>query len=117
MSNTPAEELGRLRNRPLCIICGRPAEAQAIAEELGIEDNRISGHEVEKINNGHTFFTGSFNIKGKTLDYYVTSSIRQGIQSFTIHSSILFHILRPRFVIHAGVCAAYYEDDAEGQPV
>lgn len=117
MTRTPAEELRRLQSRPLCIICGRPAEAEAIAKEFGIEKNRFSGHEVDKVNNGHTFFTGSLDIKGVTLEYYVTSSIRQGIQSFTIHSSILFHILRPRFAIHAGVCAAYYEENAEGESV
>ncbi len=108
-SPTPAEVLRQLQSRPLCIICGRPKEAEGIAKELGVENNRVLGREVDKINDGHSFFTGSFDIKGQKLDYYITSSLRQGIQSFTIHASILFHFLKPRFAIHVGVCAAFYE--------
>lgn len=106
----PTPKLRLLRNRPLCIICGRPAEAEGIAKALGIEKNRITGHEVLKVNNGYTFYIGSFTLEsGEELQYYVTSSLRQGIQSFTVYASILFGILRPRFVIHAGVCAGYYD--------
>lgn len=104
----------RLLRRPLCIICGRPKEAEEIAKALGIEENRVLGREVEGINDGHTFFLGSFDLgdkRAEKLDYYITSSLRQGIQSFTIHASILFHILRPRYAIHAGVCASYTEPD------
>ncbi|KAH8693402.1 nucleoside phosphorylase domain-containing protein [Phaeosphaeriaceae sp. PMI808] len=101
-------KLRLLRNRPLCIICGRPGEADEIAETLGIKNNRITGDEVMKVNNGYTFYTGSFTLKsGEELEYYVTSSLRQGIQSFTVCASVLFSILRPRFAIHAGVCAGY----------
>jgi hypothetical protein len=106
----------RLLRRPLCIICGRPAEAEAIAKALGIDGDRILGREVEEIHDGHTFYLGSFHLgeKGEEkLDYYITSSLRQGIQSFTIHASILFHILRPRYAIHAGVCAAYDDPDPQ----
>ena len=99
-----------LRSRPLCIMCARAAEAEEIAKALGIEENRITGHEVQKVNDGYTFYLGSFNLpSGEELKYYVTSSLRQGIQSFTVNASILFSILRPRFVIHAGVCAGYYD--------
>ncbi len=114
-SPTPAEVLRQLQSRPLCIICGRPKEAEGIAKELGVENNRVLGREVDKINDGHSFFTGSFDIRGQKLDYYITSSLRQGIQSFTIHASILFHILKPRFAIHVGVCAAFYEVSNAGQ--
>jgi hypothetical protein len=105
--------LRRLRNRPVCIICGRPAEAEAIAKALGILENRLQGLEIEKVNDGHTFYLGSFKLQEGELEYYVTSSLRQGIQSFTVNASVLFSILLPRFVVHAGVCAGY--DDPEGK--
>ncbi|KAH7390179.1 phosphorylase superfamily protein [Cadophora sp. MPI-SDFR-AT-0126] len=108
-SPTPAEVLRQLQSRPLCIICGRPSEAEAIATELGALNNPVSGRTVDKINDGHRFFLGSFNVQGQKLEYYITSSLRQGIQSFAIHASILFHILKPRFAVHVGVCAAFYE--------
>ena len=106
----------RLLRRPLCIICGRPKEAEEIAKALGVEENRVLGREVEGINDGHTFYLGSFNLgdeRAEKLDYYITSSLRQGIQSFAIHTSILFHILRPRYAIHAGVCASYADPDLQ----
>lgn len=97
-----------LRDRPLCIICGRPGEAEEIAKAFGIKKNRITGDEVMKVNNAYTFYTGSFKLQsGEDLPYYVTSSLRQGIQSFTVCASVLFSILRPRYVIHAGICAGY----------
>jgi hypothetical protein len=106
----------RLLRRPLCIICGRPKEAEEIAKALGVDENRVLGREVEGINDGHTFYLGSFDLGDKReekLDYYITSSLRQGIQSFAIHTSILFHILRPRYAIHAGVCASYADPDQQ----
>jgi hypothetical protein len=106
----------RLLRRPLCIICGRPKEAEEIAKALGVEENRVLGREVEGINDGHAFYLGSFDLGDKReekLDYYITSSLRQGIQSFAIHTSILFHILRPRYAIHAGVCASYADPDPQ----
>lgn len=100
--------LRRLCNRPVCIICGRPAEAETIAKALGIYENRIHGHDIQKVKDGYTFYLGAFKLpSGGELEYYVTSSLRQGIQSFTINAAILFSILRPRFVIHTGVCAGY----------
>ena len=105
--------LRRLRSRHVCIICGRPAEAEEIAKALGIFKNRLQGHEIEKVNDGHTFYLGSFKLQEGELDYYVTSSLRQGIQSFTVNAGVLFSILLPRFVVHAGVCAGY--DDPQGK--
>lgn len=105
--------LRNLRNRPLCIICGRPGEAEEIAKALGIFTKKIQGDEVDKVDDGHTFYLGSFKIREGNLDYYVTSSLRQGIQSFTVNAAVLFSILLPRFVIHAGVCAGY--DDPTGK--
>src|SRR5450432_4217753 len=55
----------RLLRRPLCIICGRPAEAKAIAKALGIDKDRVSGRDVEGINDGHTFYLGSFDLGEK----------------------------------------------------
>jgi len=103
--------LRQLRNRPVCIICGRPAEAEEIAKALGIFENRLPGDEVEKVNDGHTFYLGSFKLQKGELEYYITSSLRQGIQSFTVNASVLFSILNPRFVVHAGVCAGYHDPD------
>lgn len=95
-------------------MCGRPGEAEEIAKTLGIENNRITGDEVMKVNNAYTFYIGSFKLEsGEELQYYVTSSLRQGIQSFTVCASVLFSILRPRYVIHAGICAGY--DDPSGK--
>lgn len=105
--------LRRLRNRPVCIICGRPTEAEEIAKALGIFENRLPGDEVEKVNDGHTFYLGSFKLQEGELEYYVTSSLRQGIQSFTVNASVLFSILLPRFVVHAGVCAGFKDPDGK----
>ncbi|OCK80316.1 purine and uridine phosphorylase [Lepidopterella palustris CBS 459.81] len=103
--------LRQLRNRPVCIICGRPSEAEAIAQALGVFENRLAGDEVDEVNDGHTFYLGSFKLQDGELEYYITSSLRQGIQSFTVNASVLFSILRPRFVVHAGVCAGYDDPD------
>lgn len=105
--------LRQLQNRSVCIICGRPAEAEEIAKALGIFENRLLGHEVEKVNDGHTFYLGSFKLQEGELEYYVTSSLRQGIQSFTVNASVLFSILLPRFVVHAGVCAGFNDPDGK----
>lgn len=102
------ENLRRLRDCPVCIVCGRPGEAEAVAKALGILNQKLQGHEVAEVDNAHTFYHGEFDLpSGEKLGYVVTSSTRQGIQSFTVHTALLFHILRPRFVIHAGVCAGY----------
>jgi nucleoside phosphorylase len=118
------ENLRRLRNCPVCIICGRPGEAKQIAMALGIVENVLKGHEVAEVDNSQTFYYGSFELaeKSKTqdnekqtdkekLDYVLTSGTRQGIQSFTVTAALLFHILRPKFVIHAGVCAGYRDEE------
>ncbi|OAA47102.1 Phosphorylase superfamily protein [Metarhizium rileyi] len=86
--------LRRLRNRPACIICGRPAEAQRIALALGIGDerHRLSGHDVSMVRDGHTFHLGQFELSsGIILKYYITGSLRQGIQSFAVSAAMLFN--------------------------
>jgi hypothetical protein len=107
------ENLRRLRNCPVCIVCGRPGEAKDIAEALGIAGNILQGHEVAEFDDSRTFYYGSFELANDHLDYLVTSSHRQGIQSFNVSVALLLHILRPRFVVHAGVCAGYR--DPEGK--
>lgn len=104
---TPAEWLRCFRKRPLCIICARPSEAQMIANELGCEKNKVSNGQIAGVDKNHVFYYGSFDLANASLDFYITSSLRQGIQSFTIHTSILFHTLKPRYAIHAGVCAGF----------
>jgi len=111
-----SSNLRKLRSRPVCIICGRPAEALEIAKVFGISrnQNRLHGHQVQKIKDGHTFFLGEFTLAGgEKLKYYITSSLRQGVQSFTVAAALLFNTLNPRFVVHAGVCAGY--DDPQGK--
>jgi hypothetical protein len=110
MANIP--NLRLLKSYPLCIICARPAEAQTIANEMGAIQ-RIQGIDVEEVHNGHTFYLGEMPISGqdKPLSYYITSSLRQGMMNFATHAGILFSILRPRFAIHAGVCAGYDGSD------
>lgn len=102
--------LRRLRSSPVCIICGRPAEAQRIAQALGIDDDahRLGGHQVSMVRDAHTFYLGEFKLaSGDNLKYYITSSLRQGIQSFAVSAAILINTLSPRFVLHAGVCAGF----------
>jgi hypothetical protein len=111
-TSPPESQLSRLRSRPLCIICGRPEEAEAIADELKVRNNRVVGSEVEGIHDDHIFYVGSFSLGEKKLDYYITSSLEHGMQSFAIHASILFHVLRPRYAIHVGVCTVH--DDPNG---
>lgn len=112
MSNNPFEyRLRLLRRRPLCIICAKPSEADVIAERLQVKENKLLGREIAEINNDQVFYQGSFNLKHLKLDYYITSCQRQGIQSFAIQASFLFQILRPRYTLHAGVCAGYEPAD------
>lgn len=102
--------LRRLRSRPVCIICGRAAEALQIAKSLGIdgEKHRLSGHDVSMVRDGHTFYLGEFTLaSGDVLKYYITSSLRQGIQSFSVSAALLINTLEPRFILHAGVCAGF----------
>lgn len=109
MSNDNRKDpnLRRLLNRPVCILCARPAEAEEIAGCLGFGE-QISGSEIAKVDKGHTFWLGSLELQdGSDLECYVTHSRRQGVQWFTADASILLHILNPRFVVHAGVCAGY----------
>ena len=113
---TMEPEIKELQSRPLCNICGRPREAFYIAKEFGIEDTRLMFNKDDKdcrILAGHTFYLGEFVILKKSADvqvkYYITSGLRQGIQSFAIHAGIVFHNLRPRYAIHLGICAGYSE--------
>ncbi|ETI29395.1 hypothetical protein G647_01848 [Cladophialophora carrionii CBS 160.54] len=99
------DNLRVLRSRPLCIICGKPQEAEIIAQEMEAT-REISGATVQGINNNHVFYLGELNLVcERKLEYYITSSLRQGLVHFATHAGILFQVLRPRFAIHAGVCA------------
>jgi hypothetical protein len=103
MSSTKKSDtkLRLLRRRPFFIICAKPSEADIIVERLQVEDHKLLGREIAEINNDQVFYLGSFNLKEKKLDYYITSAWRQGLQSFLIQASILFQILRPRYTVHA----------------
>ncbi|KAK0946345.1 hypothetical protein LTR29_002107 [Friedmanniomyces endolithicus] len=102
MAETP---LRRLRSCALAIFCGKPEEITIIATELGAKD-RISGTAVDGVDNGHIFHIGKMEfVGGKKLGFYVTSSLRQGLVPFAIAAGALISVLRPRFAIHAGVCA------------
>jgi hypothetical protein len=103
--------LRRLLNTPVCIICARSSEAEEIAQTLGSTE-RLYGTEISKVNRGHTFHLGSLKLgNGKVLGYYVTHTTRQGIQSFTVDAGILLYLLKPRYVIHSGVCAGYKDPE------
>jgi hypothetical protein len=107
-SHESKSHLRMLKKRPLCIITARSAEAAVLTRTFGIVDSIIYGHEVPDISDSHKFYLGSFPVKdGNKLDYYITCGSRQSIQSFVIDAAILLHVLRPRFAIHAGVCAGY----------
>ncbi len=102
MAETP---LRRLRSCALAIFCGKPEEITIIATELGARE-RISGTAVDGVDNGHIFHIGKMEfVGGKKLGFYVTSSLRQGLVPFAIATGALISVLRPRFAIHAGVCA------------
>lgn len=95
-----------LRNSPLCIVCGEPDQAETIARGLGILDYQLQSAEVADLQHEYTFYCGQFTLAdGSRLDYYVTSSARSGTQPFMVQTSLLTHILRPRFIVHAGDCA------------
>ena len=97
--------LRKLRSCPLAIICGKPEEITTIAARLGAEE-KIYGTAIEGIDNGHIFHLGKMTLAGsKALRFYVTSSLRQGPIPFAIAAGNLITVLRPRFAIHAGVCA------------
>jgi hypothetical protein len=107
-------KLRLLRTRPLCIICAKPEEVQVFARNLQIQNEHISSTDIPELGDGYDFFLGTFKIVSKkrdeearNLEYYLTSPDRQGIETFAIQGGTLFHILRPQFVVHAGVCAGY----------
>lgn len=108
---SPPSKLRLLKSRPLCIICAKPEELKIIAETLEISKDHISGYDIPEINNGHDFYLGTFRISSddgdRDLEFYVTSALRQSIQTFAVHAGALFHVLRPQFAVHAGVCAGY----------
>ncbi|KAF4427461.1 Phosphorylase superfamily protein, partial [Fusarium austroafricanum] len=103
----------RLRNLetlqacPLCIICAKPREAITLAREFNLE-TKISSDLVDGIPDGQRldFHIGSFTLDNSSIPYYVTSPSRQGIQTFGIEAATLFSILKPRYALHVGVCAA-----------
>ncbi|KAF2403543.1 hypothetical protein EJ06DRAFT_527169 [Trichodelitschia bisporula] len=95
----------RLRNTPVCILCARPKEAEKIASTLKAGE-KVAGHQISPTYKGLTFWFGAFTLAdGSELAYYVTYSRRQGVQSFIVDASIILHTLRPRYVVHSGVCA------------
>ncbi|KAK4506216.1 hypothetical protein PRZ48_004181 [Zasmidium cellare] len=101
--------LRRLRNCALAIICARPKEATIISSMLKTSTT-ISGDNVDGVDNGHEFMLGEMKIvTGKAttqkLKFYVTSSLSQGLVPFAISAGALISVLRPRFAIHAGICA------------
>ena len=107
MAATPPIRL--LRDCSLAVICARPKEANIIADMLKTHTT-ISGDSVDGVDSGHEFMMGEMKIeKGgderQKLRFYVTSSLSQGLVPFAISSSALISVLKPRFVIHAGICA------------
>lgn len=104
--------LRTLQSCKLCIICAKSAEA-AIVKNSFCLGTKISGTDVAELPEGCRkldFYLGSFKLnKGGSLLYYVTSTSRQGIQSFASQAAILFSILKPKYAVHVGVCAAIDE--------
>ncbi|OCT47537.1 Phosphorylase superfamily protein [Cladophialophora carrionii] len=67
---------------------------------------KSAGPPSKGINNNHVFYLGVLNLVGeRKLEYYITSSLRQGLVHFATHAGILFQVLRPWFAIYAGVFA------------
>lgn len=110
MANQAHESnLKTLQSCKLCIICAKAAEAEIVRQHFCTR-TKISGMDVACLPIGCArldFYVGSFALtKGGSLSYYVTSTSRQGIQSFASQTAILFSILKPKFAVHVGVCAA-----------
>lgn len=101
------KNLGALVACQLCIICAKPREAITLAREFNLE-TIISSDLVDGISQGQRldFHIGSFTLGNSSIPYYVTSTSRQGIQTFGIEAATLFSILKPRYALHVGVCAA-----------
>jgi hypothetical protein len=106
LSDTQRINLRELRAVPLCIITAKREEAELLQKALG-PSTHILGHDVAFVENHHDFWKGKVELRdGKYMDYYVTHCTRQGIQTFAVEAAALFSILKPKFAIHAGVCAA-----------
>lgn len=101
--NRDQARLEDLKKAPLCIVCGRDSEARLIAKILGLK----SFGRVARVNESFEFYTGKIEIKVHRVSCYVTSSLDQGIQSFSTSVTALFSILKPKYAIHAGTCAGY----------
>jgi hypothetical protein len=100
--------LRTLQSCKLVIICAKSAEAVIVKDELHL-GTHIPGTDVAELPPGatHDFWLGSLPLRERgSLSYYVTSTSRQGIQSFALEAATLFSILKPTYAIHVGVCAA-----------
>lgn len=102
--------LQQLQDRKLCIICAKSDEANIVKDQLGAM-TKIEGHLVDRITQargepGHDFYLGALSSENDDIPYYITSTTRQGIQSFGVQTAALFTILKPRYAVHVGVCAA-----------
>lgn len=85
---------------------GKAEEARLIATALEANSETINGATVDGVNNRHTFYLGQIDLlNDKKLEYYITSSLRQGLMHFATHAAIIFQVLRPKVAVHAGVCA------------
>lgn len=106
--------LETLQTCPLCIICAKPREAITLARGFNLE-TKISSDLVDGIPDGQRldFHIGSFTLDNSSIPYYVTSPSRQGIQTFRIEAATLFSILKPRYALHVGVCAAISGKDIQ----
>jgi hypothetical protein len=76
-----------------------------VKDQLGARTT-INGYLVDQIAAGHNFYLGTLSTDPIKFPYYITSTTRQGIQSFAAQSAALFSVLKPDFVLHVGVCAA-----------
>jgi 16S rRNA U1498 N3-methylase RsmE len=98
--------LRELRAIPLCIITAKQEEAELIQRYMKAL-RRISGDEVAYVDPQHTFWKGTIELKeNKEIEFYVTHCTRQAIQTFAVEATSLLGLLKPKYAIHAGVCAS-----------
>jgi hypothetical protein len=105
VAENPEDLLTKIRNCPLCLLCGSTEEAAALASQLGIEKTEWRTDVIIKRGYDHVFYFGSFEKAEKKLDYYLASSA-SAKRSFPVQTTLLFHVLRPQLALLVGACSA-----------
>jgi hypothetical protein len=98
------ELLARLQHIQLCIITANAQELDVIRKNFRNPFEHVRF--LDPFAHAQDIYIGSFTLGDeKSFPFYITSCSGQDTQSFAVESTYLFIHLKPKYAIHAGVCA------------